>query len=196
MNRDDVKIITKEKVYQGYASVEYYTLRHRLFAGGWSPTFGRELLVRYNAVAVLPYDPKTDKVILIEQFRIGALKDDRSPWQLEVVAGVIDKDKTKEEIAHMELKEEAGLETKQMIPVHQYWTSPGCLSENVTLYCAIIDSSKADGIHGVDSENEDIMVHVMDSQDAFEAVKSGRINNAFTIIALQWLELNKDSLGK
>ena len=194
MNRDDVKITTKETVYQGYASVEYYTLRHRLFEGGWSPTFGRELLVRYNAVAVLPYDPITDKVILIEQFRIGALKDDCSPWQLEVVAGVIDKDKTKEEIAHMELKEEAGLETDNLIRVHQYWTSPGCLSENVTLYCAIVDSNQADGIHGVDSENEDIKVHVMESSKAFEIVKSGRINNAFTIIALQWLELNKDTL--
>lgn len=189
MNNTDIKILEKKTLYQGYAKVESYKLKHRLFAGGWSKPFERELLVRYDAVAALLYDPKLDKVVLIEQFRVGALRDKNSPWLLELVAGVIDKEKSIEEMVHLEVKEEAGLDIMDLIHIHDFWSSPGASTEYISLYCAIVDSTKADGIHGLDEENEDIMVHVMDTKDAFAAVKSGRINNAITIIALQWLEL-------
>lgn len=195
MNHTDVKILKKETLYQGFAKVKRCTIKHRLFAGGWSKPFQREILVRYNAVAALPYDPKLNKVVLIEQFRIGAFEDKKSPWLLEIVAGVIDKEKSIKEMVHLEVKEEAGLEIIDLIPIHEYWSSPGASTEHLSLYCAIVDSTKADGIHGLDEEHEDIMVHVMDSKDAFEAVKSGRINNATTIIALQWLELNMGKIG-
>jgi len=196
MKHKDIKILEQKTLYQDSSRIEHYKLKHRLFAGGWSKTFTRELFVRYNAVAVLPYDPKLNKVVLIEQFRIGALKDKTSPWLLELVAGIIDKNKSEEQIATLETKEEAGLEVIKLIPIYGYWTSPGGSSEYVTLYCAIVDANNAGGIHGVDDEHEDILVHVMDSKDAFAAVKSGRINNASTIIALQWLELNIDKLNK
>ena len=90
--------------------------------------------------------------------------------------------------------EEAGLEVQKLIPISEYWSSPGASSEKVTLYCALVDASKAGGIHGLPHENEDILVHTMSSQEAFAGVRSGRINNAATIIALQWLELNKKAL--
>lgn len=194
MTHDDVKILEEKAIYEGFSKIIHYKLQHRLFEGGWSKPFERELSVRYNAVAVLPYDPKLDKVVLIEQFRIGALKDKTSPWLLELVAGVIDKQQSEEKIAYLEAKEEAGLDIIDLIPIYSYWSSPGGSSEFVSLYCAIVDASKADGIHGMDDEHEDILVHVMDSKEAFAAVKSGRINNASTIIALQWLQLNSASL--
>ncbi|KPJ68123.1 MAG: ADP-ribose pyrophosphatase [Coxiella sp. DG_40] len=194
MTHDDVKILEEKSIYEGFSKIIHYKLRHRLFKGGWSKSFERELSVRYNAVAVLPYDPKLDKVVLIEQFRIGALKDKTSPWLLELVAGVIDKQQPVEKIAYLETKEEAGLDIIDLIPIYSYWSSPGGSSEFVSLYCAIVDASKANGIHGMDDEHEDILVHVMNSEEAFAAVKSGRINNASTIIALQWLQLNYASL--
>lgn len=194
MKCDGVEILSKKLVYQGFAKVELYQLRHKLFAGGWSDEFERELLIRYNAVAVLPYDPKLDKVVLIEQFRIGALEEKNGPWLLELVAGILDKNKTEEETAKIETEEEAGLKVIDLIPIHSYWSSPGASSEHVTAYCAIVDAGKAGGIHGLDHEHEDILVRAMDSQEAFFAVRSGRINNASTIIALQWLELNLHKL--
>ncbi len=51
------------------------TLKHRLFEGGWSREVERELFVRPAAVAVLPYDPERGRVVLVEQFRVGALDD-------------------------------------------------------------------------------------------------------------------------
>jgi len=196
MHHKDVKILSQKNLYQGFSRIEHYKLKHRLFAGGWSKPFERELSVRYNAVAVLPYDPKLDQVVLIEQFRIGALKEKNSPWLLELVAGVIDKDKSKQQIANLETKEEAGLDIIKLIPIHGYWTSPGGSSEYVDLYCGIVDASNAGGIHGLHDEHEDILVRAMSSKDAFAAVKSGRINNASTIIALQWLELTVDGLRR
>ncbi len=192
--QQDVKVIEQETVYRGYAAVEKYSLQHKLFAGGWSEIFTRELLVRHNAVAVLPYDPILDKVVLIEQFRIGAFNSSDNPWIIEVVAGVIDKGNSKEEIARLETQEEAGLELKELIPMYEYYSSPGALSEMVKIYCGIVDASNANGIHGVKDENEDIKVHVLSSQEAFDAIRTGKINNAATIIALQWLELNRDKL--
>ncbi len=78
MNRSDVKILDKKNLHEGFARLEKYKLKHRLFAGGWSQPFERELLIRYNAVAVLPYDPNLDKVVLVEQFRVGTLEDEHS----------------------------------------------------------------------------------------------------------------------
>ena len=59
-----------------------------------------------------------------------------------------------------------------------------------------MDASHAGGIHGFAEENEDILVHVLDLEEAFAAVKSGRINNAATIIALQWLQLNLEKFSR
>jgi ADP-ribose pyrophosphatase len=192
-NRQDVKILSKEILFQGFGKIIRYKIKHKLFSGGYSQLLQREIYQRFNAVTVIPYDPKLDKVVLIKQFRAGALEDKNTPWLLELVAGIIDNGKTAEETAYLELKEEAGLEIIKLIPVYSYWSTPGGSSEYITLFCAIVDASKACGIHGLKTEGEDIKVHVLNSKDAFAAVKSGVICNASSIIALQWLELHLDS---
>jgi ADP-ribose pyrophosphatase len=186
----DVEILGKEVLFQGFGKIVRYKIRHQLFSGGLSLPFQREIYQRCNAVTVIPYDPVLDKVVLIEQFRAGALLNKHTPWLLELVAGIIDKDKTAEEIAYLEMKEETGLEIQKLTPVYSYYNSPGSSSEYVALFCAIIDASDAGGIHGLQAESEDIKVHVLDSKDAFAAVKNGTICNASSIIALQWLELH------
>lgn len=190
-NHNHIEILGKEILFRGFGKIASYKIRHKLFAGGESALFLREIYERFNAVTVLPYDPKLDKVVLIEQFRAGALLDKKTPWLLELVAGIIDKDKSEEEIAHLEVKEEAGLEIQKLIPVYSYWSSPGASSEYVTLFCATVDATRAGGIHGLEYECEDIKVHVLDSTEAFALVKNGSIRNASTIIGLQWLELNR-----
>ena len=186
----DVEILSKEILFQSFGTIVRYKIKHKLFAGGYSQLLQREIYQRFNAVTVLPYDPKLDKVVLIEQFRAGALADKNTPWLLELVAGIIDNGKTVEETAYLELKEEAGLELIKLIPVYSYWSTPGGSSEYITLFCAIVDASKACGIHGLETEGEDIKVHVVSTKDAFAAVKNGTICNGSSIIALQWLELN------
>lgn len=191
MDNRDVEIIKEETLYRGYSRVERLTLQTRLFSGAWSKPYVREIVRRMNAVAALLYDPIQNKIILIEQFRAGALWiKDKGPWLLELVAGVMDKEENSEELIRRETKEEAGLEILDLLPICRYLSSPGASSEEIVLFCAKVDSTKAPKFCGLAEENEDIRIHVLDTKEAFAAVNSGLIINALAIIALQWLELN------
>ncbi|PAU60789.1 ADP-ribose diphosphatase [Pseudomonas sp. PIC25] len=187
----DVEIIQRESCFQGFYRLDRLHLRHRQFAGGMGPVLSRELFVRHDAVCVLPYDPQRDCVVLIEQFRVGAMQKCSNPWLLELVAGLIDKAEEPEEVAHREAAEEAGLTLSSLWPITTYFPSPGGSDERVFLYLGRCDSEGAGGIHGLPEEGEDIKVHVWPLEDALQAVKDGRISNAASIIALQWLALNR-----
>lgn len=188
---NDIKIEATDVVYNGYFKMMKYRFRHRLFAGGWSEAIERELFERGHAVAMLPYDPATDRVVLVEQIRVGAMVDSASPWQLEIVAGIIDKDETPQDVATREAQEEAGLAVSELVPMTRYLSSSGGCSERIHLYLGLVDASDADGIHGLPEEGEDILVHVVGFDTAMQWVAEGKIENAASIIALQWLALNK-----
>ncbi|MGE8496570.1 MAG: NUDIX domain-containing protein [Pseudomonas sp.] len=188
---DAVEVIEREACFRGFYRLDRLRLRHRLFSGEMGKPITRELFVRHDAVCVLPYDPQRDEVVLIEQFRVGAMGKSANPWLLELVAGLIDSDEQPEEVAHREAMEEAGLVLQSLWPITQYFPSPGGSDERVYLYVGRCDSSNAGGIHGLEEEGEDIQVHVWPLEDALAAVRDGRINNAASIIALQWLALNR-----
>ena len=187
--RDDVDILSKQSLYHGFFNMTKITFRHKLFNGGWSENIDRELFERGHAVALLPYDPITDKVILIEQVRVGALESD-NPWQYEIVAGMIDKDQASEQVAIREADEEAGIKVSNLEKISSFYPSSGGCTEKLDVFIGFTDASKATGIHGLDDENEDIRVHVFTREEAYALVTSGIIENAASIIALQWLELN------
>jgi ADP-ribose pyrophosphatase len=196
-NQKDHKSVLTKRLHSGFFKVDLYQVEHELFAGGRTETFSRELFERGEASAVLLYDPKKDLVVLTEQYRIGAALDQEqtSPWLLEVVAGMIEVGESAEDVARREAEEEAGCCLNQLIPISSYWSSPGGTSEKVHLYCALIDSEGLGGIHGLQDEQEDILVRVIPFQTAFEGIESGAINNAATIIALQWLKLRHGELS-
>ena len=191
MSQADVEVIEREPCFKGFYRLDRLRLRHRLFAGGMGPEIRRELFVRHDAVCVLPYDPQRDCVVLIEQFRVGALDKSQNPWLLELVAGLIDKDEEPEQVARREAIEEAGLTLGALWPISAYYPSPGGSDERVHLYGGRRDSRLAAGIHGPEEEGEDIRVHVWSFEEALQAVGDGRIDNAASIIALQWLALNR-----
>lgn len=187
----DIEIDSKPVVYDGYFKIRKYKLRHRLFAGGWSTFIERELFERGHAVGVLLYDPAKDKLVLVEQIRVGAIAANCAPWQLEIVAGIIDEGESPATVAHREAQEEAGLAIQKLLPMTRYLSSAGGTSESIYLYLGLVDSDKAGGIHGLAEENEDILLHVIPFQVALNWVQSGKIENAASIIAIQWLALNK-----
>ena len=192
MNRDDdVEVVEREACFRGFYQLDRLHLRHRLFAGGMGKLISRELFVRHDAVCVLPYDPQRDCVVLIEQFRVGALDKSLNPWLIELVAGLIDKDEQPEQVARREAVEEAGLELAELWPLTQYYPSPCGSDERVHLYVGRCDSRGAGGVHGLEDEGEDIRVLVWSLDEALAAVANGRIDNAASIIALQWLALNR-----
>lgn len=190
----DVEVVEREECFRGFYKLDRLHLRHRLFAGGMGKLINRELFVRHDAVCVLPYDPRRDEVVLIEQFRVGALDKSRNPWLLELVAGLIDKDEQPEEVARREAMEEAGLALGALWPLSVYYPSPGGSDERVHLFLGRCDSVGAGGIHGLEEEGEDIRVHVLSFEDALARVRDGRIDNAASIMALQWLALNRDEV--
>lgn len=190
----DVEIVERVNCFKGFYQLDRVRLRHELFAGGMGREISRELFVRHDAVCVLPYDPQRDEVVLIEQFRVGALGKVDNPWLIELVAGLIDKDEQPEEVAHREAVEEAGLTFSALWPMTRYFPSPGGSDELVHLYLGRCSSSGAGGLHGLEEEGEDIRVRVWAFEDALQAVRDGVIANAATIIALQWLALNRDEV--
>ena len=189
---DGVELLDKSERYSGFFRINRYRLRHRLFAGGWSGAIEREVFERGHAVGVLPYDPVADSVVLIEQFRIGALVAGMSPWLIEVVAGIVEEGETPEEVARRETQEEAGLEIQALMPMCRYLVSPGGSSESVRLYCGRVDSRGAGGIHGLAEEHEDIRVDRVAYGEAMRLLEEGRVTNSVSLIALQWLALHRD----
>lgn len=189
-----VDIVKRDSCFQGFYKLDRIHLRHELFAGGMSREISRELFVRHDAVCVLPYDPQRDEVVLIEQFRVGAMGKTSNPWLVELVAGLIDKDEQPEEVAHREAQEEAGLVFAALWPMTKYFPSPGGSDEFVHLYLGRCDSAGASGLHGLEEEGEDIRVKVWAFEDALQAVRDGLICNAASIIALQWLALNREEV--
>ncbi|EJI1391825.1 ADP-ribose diphosphatase [Vibrio parahaemolyticus] len=189
----DVEIISKESVFEGFFKMVEYRFKHKLFAGGWSDVVEREMFERGHAAAMLPYDPKTDQVVIIEQIRIGALEHEH-PWQLEIVAGMIDRDESAEEVIRREAEEEAGITVGRVASVTSYYPSSGGCSEKLDVFVGEVDASKAHGIHGLDYEDEDIRVHVLSREQAYQWVKDGIFENGASIIALQWLQLNHQEL--
>jgi ADP-ribose pyrophosphatase len=195
---NDVEVATHERLYDGFLKVDRYRLKCRLFEGGWSREFQREVLVRHPGVGVLLYDPLLDKVLLVEQFRAGCLSDaSNGPWALELVAGLLDDvSESFEEVAKREAQEEAGVVVQgDLLKVCEYYNSPGGSSERITVFCGRFDAANTSGgIFGLASESENIRTHVIDRAQALAGVRAGRIRNAMSIIALQWLELNLASV--
>ena len=189
-----VEIVEREACFRGFYALDRLHLRHEQFRGGMGPLISRELFVRHDAVCVLPYDPQLDRVVLIEQFRVGALDKSAHPWLLELVAGLIDKAESPEQVARREAEEEAGLTLGELWPVTAYYPSPGGSDERVHLFVGRCDSRGAGGIHGLAEEGEDIRVLVLSLDEALAALADGRIDNAASIIALQWLALNREKV--
>ncbi|MFP1944873.1 ADP-ribose diphosphatase [Lonsdalea quercina] len=192
--KDDVEIIARETLYKGFFSLDRYRYRHRLFKGGMSREVSREILERGHAVVLLPYDPVRDEVVLIEQIRIAAYDTSDSPWLFELVAGIIDPGESHEDVARREAQEEAGLTVGRCREVLSYLASPGGTSERLTIMVGEVDTRTAQGVHGLAEENEDIRVQVVSREQSYRWVEEGVIDNAASVIALQWLALHHEKL--
>nr|NIS40705.1 NUDIX domain-containing protein [Desulfuromonadales bacterium] len=189
---DSILVEDLESLYQGYLRIDHYRLTHAKFDGGRTPVLSRELMERGHAVALLPYDPVSDCVVLIEQFRIGAYAAGFHPWLVEIVAGIIDAQESPEAVARREAREETGLEIGRLEPIGHYLTSPGCTSESLRIYCGEVDSETAGGIHGLPDEGEDIRVFTLPFDEAAMALTTGGFTNFPIVLAMQWLMINRE----
>lgn len=188
------ELLGVDSLYQGFFALNRFRLRFEFFSGGFSPEIDREVFERGHAVAVLPYHVARDEVVLIEQFRPGALQAPGGPWLLEIVAGMIEPNESVEAVARRELHEEAGLVPLRLIPITRYWVSPGGTTESIYLFLGLIDTMPGADLFGLPEEHEDIKPHVMALDEALARVDAGSICSAAPIIALQWLARHKAAL--
>ena len=189
-----IEVDQRETLFDSFLRVDRLKLRHSLFAGGWSELMTRELILRPRAVGVLLFDPAQQQVVLVRQIRVGMLDEGQNPWLLELVAGMVESGEEPIEVAARESLEEANTKPQDLLQICEYYNSPGISNERITLFCGRVDATQAGGIFGLDAEHEDIEVVVLSLADALAKVASGEINNAMSIIALQWLQLNQPML--
>lgn len=188
----DIEIISEELLYNGFFKLKKMQFRHKLFAGGMSGVVTRELLVKGEASAVIAYDPTLDNVILVEQVRIGAYNPTLScsPWLFELIAGMVEEGEIPINVALRESEEEAGVKVESLQHALSVWDSPGGVLERIHLFAGKVDSTTAKGLHGLADENEDIKVHVVSREMAYQWVCEGKIDNGIAVMGLQWLQLN------
>lgn len=188
----EFKILNRTLNYSGFFSIQKIVLSHELFAGGLSPPVTRELIVKGHAAAVLLYDPVLRNLVLIEQFRVGAMT--AAPWLIELVAGYLEAGEDAMDVIRREAREEAACEIADPFLIQRFYVSPGSTEETMSLFCARVDSSQAGGIYGLAEEGEDIRVLVVPVEEAYRWLDQGQISSATPTIALQWLKLNEIAL--
>ncbi|MEM7189301.1 MAG: NUDIX domain-containing protein, partial [Pseudomonadota bacterium] len=192
---DDVVSEEINRPYTEYFAIEEHRLRHRLFNGEMSAPMQRTAMTSGDAVTVLPYDPKLDRVMLIEQFRAPMYaRGDKCPWGVEVIAGRMDKELSAEACARREALEEGGIELGQLEQIAAYYASPGIAAEHLTAFVGHADLSGKGGVFGLDVENEDIRAFTCSIDEALAGLTSGEITIGPAIISIQWLALNRDRL--
>jgi ADP-ribose diphosphatase len=192
----DVDTLDHRRPYLGFFALEERRLKFRKFDGSMSGEVERAVFLSADAVTVLPYDPVSDHVLLIEQFRVGPLgRGDPYPWCLEPIAGRVDSGESYEQAAKREAYEESGLTLRRLEKIGDYYSSPGALSEFLVSFLGIaaLDPTQA-GIHGLDSEAEDIRSLIIPFQRLMQAVDEGGIDTGPLLLSALWLARNRARL--
>lgn len=188
------ELIDNETVVDGFFRLNRYRLRHTSFRGGWCDQMVRERVERLAAVSVLLFDPALDRLVLVEQFRIGLMGTVDPPWSLETVSGFCDREhELPEQVARREVVEETGCTLRALTHIGEFFVSPGMSVERINLYCGWVDAGNAGGIYGLEHEGEEMRVVTL-SRDEARTELFGRLNSTSVIMALQWLEANRGQL--
>lgn len=183
-------------LHEGFLRVYRYVFEVERHDGG-TDLLTREVMERGDAVAVLGYDAKRDEVVLGNEFRPGVKVAGEYPYRDNLVAGAIDEGETATAAAIREMREEAGLELREPVVIHQgAFVSSGGTSERIALIFGLVDTSNAGGIHGNTEEQEDILTVVLPAQVFVARVRAGEINDLKTLVAGYWFADRRASQGQ
>ena len=194
--RGEVEVLRRERRYSGFYALDELGLRHRRFDGEWSAPLTRAVLVGADAVIVLPYDPVRDRVLVVEQLRVGYLaRGALDPWSIEPVAGLLDVEEAPEDCARREAREEAGVEIGALHAVASGYASPGTTTQFHHHFVGICDlPDEAARLGGLPAENEDIRGRLLAAGELIARVGDGRANNAPLIVCALGLALARPRL--
>ncbi len=167
------KVLESETVYEGKIT----SIRRDTLTRGDGKTFVRETAVSGDAVGIVALDEK-ERVLLIRQYRhpMG-----RPVW--EIPAGRMDVDgETPEETALRELREETDTEADSVEFLTLFLNSAGWTTERTYVYLA-------KGLKDVpefqrENEEADIEKKWIPLTEAAELVRSGKLDDAKTVIGI------------
>lgn len=191
---DQVKILSKTRGFSGFNTVDVLQLQHEQFAGGLGKPIQREVIDRGRAAAIIPYDPWADRIILIEQFRVGAYAAGLAPWQVEVVAGRYGENETPEQVVRREAVEEIGRPVDLVEFLCAYLINPASTTEHMSLFIGRVDASDAEGVHGLEHEGEDIRAFSLPADEAIGWIGTEKLSNATLLIAMQSFAIHRARL--
>ncbi len=193
----NVKMIKVERKLDDFFRVDKAYLQYEKFNGDFSETVFRFNLDRNEAAAVLIYLEDKDRLLLIKQFRYADYVKGRGGWIEEIVAGVMEENETPLQCARRETIEETGYEIDRFEHIASAYSTPGITTELMHLFLGIArsDDLKHQG-GGLDEEHEDIQILEISREEALERLRSKRIRDAKTILALQYFLLNHPSSAK
>lgn len=186
MQDDPIRILQQEILSNDYAELKKVTFRQRRRDGSEQEE-SREVYANAGGAAVLLYNPAKRTVLLTRQFRIGAHLAGHGGFMIEAPAGMLD-DAEPGDRARAELCEETGFRGHKLRKVISFFPNPSSLTE--TVHCFLGEYGERDRQGdggGKEEEGEDIEVLEMDVMEAFRQVKEGGINDAKTVILLQFL---------
>lgn len=194
--RGKIYIKSKTRAYTDFFALDSYVLQHETFSGGTSAELDRAVFVTADSAIIMPYDPVRDRVLLVEQFRMGPIgRGDPNVWQMEPIAGRIDAGETGAQAAVREAKEEAGLDITTLEPVAELYPSPGTSTEFYYLYVGVTDlPDDIAGLNGLATENEDIRTHVMSLDALLEMVDNFQAANGPLALLAYWIARHRDRL--
>lgn len=197
----DVEILSTETVWKRRTQLDMVQFRQRRFDGAMSVPRTWEVWLRGRAVGVLPYDPVTDNLVMIEQFRLPAMVAGLDPILLEIPGGFMDPGEAEEATASREMQEEMGCSVDRLHRVGRFLLSAGGSDETVTIFAGRIAAPATDaagiaGYAGLATEHEDIRTRVLPAAEAIENVLAGRYANAITVMALLWFAASRDWLRR
>ena len=185
-------------VFENFLKVERFNLKIQRFDGSWTTPFERHVATNASGLAIvaLPYDPVEDKLIFVEQFRMGWMIRETNAWSLEAVAGLLEPNSTAEETVYREVLEETGLTPSTLKDMGSFIPSGGSLTEKLFCYIVKVAAPLHGSEHGLATEHENIRLHVLPADEAIRLLDSGQINDLKTAYMLQWFARHKEALRR
>lgn len=185
-----VEVTGVELLAAGWHVLRATTFRYRGDDGEWV-TQTRETYDRGNGATILLYDPARRTVLLTRQFRYPVYVNDHPDGMLiETAAGLLDDDDPLTAIRR-EAEEETGVRVDEVQHVFDVYMSPGSVTERLHFYAAAYDGAAREGDRGgliEEGEEIEILEHGIDT--ALSMIRSGAIQDAKTIMLLQWAVLD------
>lgn len=183
-----VVIQSKSRIFNDFFKIDEAYLSYKRFDGRMSPVVRRLNFERGDSAAALIFNPETQKIILVNQFKYPTY-DTGSGWITETIAGMVDKNETPEAAIRREVLEETGYNVEKLKHIFTFYVSPGGSSERIMLFYGEVSAvSKVEQGGGFEVEQEDIITVELTIEEAQKQIESGEIADAKTIIGIMWLQ--------